>query len=1374
MEGDSVMQKKNKIRLAVLLTAAVLVCLGILGYLKYASPTRIAFVNYPEYVLAEDLDQPINPAIEVSVLPWGPDSGEELRNYDAILFFGMGTNISERQRAILDSLEKPIYLTSTPNNETAKNTMTPEQRKVIADYMRNGGKDNFRNMLNYIRRELDGKRLRVGKIEPVKIVPRTVFFHVDEKAGFMTYKEYLDYYKSIGRYHPESSTVLLYSGNGGGDLGKLIEALEKRKLNVVAINGMRRLTEMIEEAKPDLIIYQPHGRLGSRDPEGAVGILAKYNIPLLCPIKSDQPYDVYLKDQRGMDGGMLSQSVTMPEIDGAVAPFVLSALFRNERGLLAYKAIPDRVERFAELVRKITAMRHKKNAEKKVAIIYYKGHGKNALTAGGIEVGDSLLNLLRHLRKAGFNTGDLPESTEELLRRIQDNAAVFGAYAKGAMQEFMEKAKMEKIPREEYEEWIRKSMPADLYETVTARYGEFPGKTFRTPDGKLALGMLRFGNIVLMPQSISGEGEDTDKVVHGVKMAPPHPYIATYLWIRHKFDADALIHFGTHGSLEFTPWKQVALSSYDWPDVLIGEMPHYYLYMMNDMGEAQIAKRRSYAALISHLTAPFMYADGYGTIRELDRKIEMRALVEDARLKEEYGKSIIELAKKEKFDHELQFSPDFAAGKLNKADLELLHNYLHDLQGEKINRGLYVLGRSYTNAEAEETAKLMTVDMVAYDMFKADVEAGKVDRKKRSDSFFYHNNYLKPAGERIDRAFADVRSGRQLLPSVRIAQEKARKAAAKRKAEAQAKPKASSMVKAGGMPMGGMGGMGMGGRRASGENPLKKFAPELRAVEAYENLLKSTPAELDAFVNALSGGYLYPSPGNDPIGNPEAVPTGRNLYGIDPERTPTPESFAVGKQLAEELIAQKRKSTGKYPKKVSFTVWGGEFINTHGSDIGEIFYLLGVEPVWDARGRVQDVRLIPLSELGRPRIDVVVQTSVQFRGAATSRMRLIDRAVRLAASDPSTDQENYVAEGNVIAAKALIKSGVSPEEAKKLANARIFGGGNGEDNGPGVGQMTQSGDKWEDPAVVAEAFIRNRGTLYTEENWGVNIPGVYRAALQNTDTVVQSRSSSAWGPLSLDHVYEFTGGANLAIRHITGKEPEVYFNDLRTPGQAKVQTGTQAVMSEARTTVLNPKYIKEMMEEGPTGANTFAAYFSNTYGWEVTKPDMIQDYLWEEYKKVYVDDSLKLGVKEYFEKKNPYAYQEMTAIMLETIRKGYWKADEATVKQLAALHAELIKKHTPGCSGFVCNNAKLKDMIADKLSDDPQAAAAYKDAIRQIREAPSRSEKVEGQVLKEQRIDPVPQTRAKTNAIVRQIVIGAIILLAILAVFAGSRRRKQK
>lgn len=198
-----------------------------------------------------------------------------------------------------------------------------------------------------------------------------------------------------------------------------------------------------------------------------------------------------------------------------------------------------------------------------------------------------------------------------------------------------------------------------------------------------------------------------------------------------------------------------------------------------------------------------MYADGYGTIRELDRKIEMRALVEDARLKEEYGKSIIELAKKEKFAPR---TPDSAQGISPPANsIKPILNFCTItctiFRAEKINRGLYVLGRSYTNAEAEETAKLMTVDMVAYDMFKADVEAGKVDRKKRSDSFFYHNNYLKPAGERIDRAFADVRSGRQLLPSVRIAQEKARKAAAKRKAEAQAKPKASSMVKAGGMPM---------------------------------------------------------------------------------------------------------------------------------------------------------------------------------------------------------------------------------------------------------------------------------------------------------------------------------------------------------------------------------------------------------------------------------------------------------------------------------------------------------------------------------------------------------------------------------------------
>ena len=530
-------------------------------------------------------------------------------------------------------------------------------------------------------------------------------------------------------------------------------------------------------------------------------------------------------------------------------------------------------------------------------------------------------------------------------------------------------------------------------------------------------------------------------------------------------------------------------------------------------------------------------------------------------------------------------------------------------------------------------------------------------------------------------------------------------------------------------------------------------------------------------MNAFSGGYLAPSPGGDPVGNPDTVPTGRNLYGIDPERTPTKESYAVGKKLGEALIAAKLKSTGKYPEKVAFTLWGGEFIRSKGTNIGEIFFLLGVEPVWDSRGRVQDVRLIPDEVLRRPRIDVLVQTSGQFRGAATSRMRLIDKAVKLAGTAPKGQYDNFVRKGSETVIRELIAGGMSPEQAKSLADARIFGGVNGN-FGTGVTGMVQSGDKWEDSKVIADLYLNNMGALYTEDHWGESIPGVFKAAMQNTDTVVQPRSSNSWGPLSLDHVYEFMGGMNLAVKNVTGKEPDTYFNDLRTPGRARIQEAGEAAMVEARSTVLNPKYLKEMMKEGPGGAGTFAEVLRNSYGWKVMKPDMLKDHLFDEYKAVFVDDKYNLDMKKYFESKNPYALQEITAVMMETARKGLWKTDAATLRQLAELHAELVKNHGAACSGFVCNNAKLKEFIDAKLSD-VRAKQSYNDEIRKVRTpsaAPAsaqdkKSEQVEGMKLKEQVIQQ-EKTESKLSRRNAVILLISLVVLVTAAFLIGKYRRR--
>ena len=565
--------------------------------------------------------------------------------------------------------------------------------------------------------------------------------------------------------------------------------------------------------------------------------------------------------------------------------------------------------------------------------------------------------------------------------------------------------------------------------------------------------------------------------------------------------------------------------------------------------------------------------------------------------------------------------------------------------------------------------------------------------------------------------------------------------------------------------------------RMGGAPEKPKFDPVQSALHVRGELIASTQYELDSIVNAFSGGYLAPSPGGDPVGNPDTVPTGRNLYGIDPERTPTKESYAVGKKLGEALIAAKLKSTGKYPEKVAFTLWGGEFIRSRGTNIGEIFFLLGVEPIWDSRGRVQDVRLIPDEELRRPRIDVLVQTSGQFRGAAASRMRLIDKAVRLASSAPKGQYDNFVQKGSETVVRELIAGGMSPEQAKSLADARVFGGVNGN-FGTGVTGMVQSGDKWEDSKVIADLYLNNMGALYTEDHWGESIPGVFKAAMQNTDTVVQPRSSNSWGPLSLDHVYEFMGGMNLAVRNVTGKEPDTYFNDLRTPGRARIQEAGEAAMVEARSTVLNPKYLKEMMKEGPGGAGTFAEVLRNSYGWKVMKPDMLKDHLFDEYKAVFVDDKYNLDMKKYFESKNPYALQEITAVMMETARKGLWKTDAATLRQLAELHAELVKNHGAACSGFVCNNAKLKEFIDSRLSD-AQAKQSYNDEIRKVRTpAPSssqdsRSEEVEGMKLKEQVIQQ-EKTESKLTRRNAVILLISLVVLITAAFLIGKYRRKSE
>ncbi|MHB9138389.1 MAG: cobaltochelatase subunit CobN [Victivallaceae bacterium] len=1574
------MMKKLLIRASLILAAAVLACSGYFAYVRLISPTYVGFINYPDYIYAGFAAVNQNRFIKVDRVAWTEKSSPDLAKYHAVYIFGMGLRLSQEQRAQLREAIRgglSVYVSSATSDETDLSSLSGKELELAQAYLNNGGAENYRQLLNFTRREIDGKNLFSEPVKPAVNIPFDCFFHLAEDAFFESYSDYFNFYRSRNLYKEGAPKICFISTNAGpssarrGHIDAIIAAFEKAQFNVFPICGFNKRFEFLKQIKPDLVVLMPHGRFAAGQGDNTIDWLKEQNIPLLCPVNVFQPYEQWLRDQRGMAGGILSQSVVMPELDGGIVPYALTAQFPNQRGLYEFQAVPERLQTFTDEVRRFVELKRKKNQDKKIAVVFFKGPGQNALNASGMEVGESLFNFLKQLQQAGYSVDGLPDNAAELLKMIQKNAAVFGPYAKGTEQDFIRGANPELVPVGDYLQWVKSAMPADLYAEVEKQYGPAPGPHMSiSRNGKsfLAVSRLRFGNVAIMPQPLPGYGDDTSKIIHGAKAPPPHPYIGAYLWAKYGFAADALIHFGTHGSLEFTPWKQVALSQYDWPDTLTGGLPHFYLYTINNIGEAMIAKRRSYATLVSHLTPPFMTSGLYDELSELHDKIHQCATVEDPLLRRQYETSIIALAASLNLGKDLELPPLPSAPPLPPEALEKIHNYIHGIEEAKVTRGSYVLGRSYSQEEAAETARLMTVDSIAQSLARLDLLKGKISEADKDNRHYFDQRYRQLAERTVtailnhaplpgqlisdedrklladgndkhspddimgamtsirtaaaasneknavkeisqeqlaqlllricenpdrmrfieslskpaafDKAAAltdpaSLRKARQiakLIPEMRQQVEMASQediqqllrlmrspeqrqsilkmledrelrkklAAAQQiretvlinkclnsehaaalecaldsqrlslmtlpstiKSAAEMEQQISQLKKLQlnwkllleNLPLATKA-VPLNHAKNANLNRLVKSDGALRfaldaiqpaierleqqyadyrhavqsAHEAISNvavyrqaLLDSTGAEQAALLNALNGGYIEPSSGGDPLINPKAVPTGKNMFAIDAERTPSREAWETGRQLGEALIAATLKKENRNPRKAAFTLWGGEFIRSHGVDIAEILFLLGAEPVWNSRGTVVDVKLIAMEKLKRPRIDVVVQTSGQFRDAAASRLYLIDKAVRLAAAD-GKENMNYVMDGNRDAEKRLLEKGFSPLEARKLAAVRIFGGVNGN-YGTNIMGMAESGDRWEKSEEIAERYMQNMGTIYTQDQWCEFVPGVMEAALQNTDTVIQQRSSNTSGPISLDHVYEFMGGINLAVRKATGKDPRAYFNDLRNPVQAVLQDAREAAMTEARTTLLNPKYIAEMMQEGPSSAETFAETFRNVYGWEVMKPAMLDDYLWEDMKQVYIDDRHKLGVKAYFEQKNPYALQEMTAVMLETIRKGYWNADQSTRKQLAELHVKLIKDHKPGCSGFVCDNSKLQTMISSLL-DNEQSRQIYGEAIEKVRTSNSPTEKVSGMHLQkeEKNLANTTQKLIKNNmpAIILTVSVIALFLLAVI------------
>ena len=1280
------MTKKRAIIAVVALIA--IIALACLSYHRWLAPTRILIVNA---LKAQQADFTLNnDSRHIEVDFADADELPKLDDYDAIVLYGRRLFLGDEQLAAVKRAAErgTIVFTKTLKSSGFRfnSHLTDQQAAQLQQYFENESRQNFRNGLRYLRHIATPHRWGDQDYgAPVEIL-KNMFYHRAYGHYFKTAKELTAYLKASQLYHDGAPRLAFIAGlqfpmEGNREhVDTLITMLTDRGYNVYPMTGAgKKRVSMLRELQPDAVVYMPMGRLGH---DTLIAWLHEKTIPLFTPFPVSATHDEWMDPNTPMSPGTKNARIVIPEIDGGMAPFCIGTQNPDRRGYYMRTAEVERCQTLVEYIDRYLNLRTKPNSQKRIAIAYFKRPGKDALLASGMEVIPSMYNFLRRLQTEGYDVSGLPATLDAFARQVKTEGLVLGSYAKGAQEKYMREGHPVWLSAKQYEAWAAEILAPAKYQEVVNRYGDAPGNLLARGDS-LAVACIRYGNILLFPQPRPALGDDDFQLVHGVEVAPPHSYLAPYLYVQRGFKADALIHFGTHGNLEFTPGRDAGMRREDWSSALVGPLPHFYYYTTGNVGESIIAKRRSQAVLLTYLTAP--YAESGQRQKYSSLLADIHKALEGGAKNAALVLSVKKRVTAEGLNRELGLD-DNLSKPYSTDELQRLDAHLEELANEKMQGAYYTMGQPYTETELRNTVMAISADPLAYDMAQRDRDAGRITTQQLHDYAFVAHRYLPRAQQQLAAGMAT--------------------------------------------------------------NDCRRL------------LLASTQAEFGNMLRALSGGTVAPAPGGDPVLNPNVLPTGRNMYSINPENTPDPQAWEDGKRLAETTLEQYRRQHGDYPRKVSYTFWAGEFIATQGATIAQALWMLGVEPVRDSQGRIGDLRLVPSAQLQRPRINVVVQISGQLRDIAGSRLKLITDAVKLASEAEGPD--NYVHEGTLRQEQELMDKGIAPKRARELSTMRVFGPVN---NGYSTGMMDyiERSGTWDSAQELADGYLNNMCAAYGDTiHWGLSEKNLFAAALQQTDVVVQPRQSNTWGPLSLDHVYEFTGGLSLTVKTLTGKEPDAYMADYRNRSNRRLQDAREAVAVEARTTLLNPTFIRERMKGDEGTAQMFGEMFRNIFGWSATRPSALDKELYNDLYRLYIQDEQQLGIRAYFQRVNPAALQAMTAVMLESARKGYWKATAEQLHATAAMHAQVTKESGAACTDFVCNNAKLQQFVALQLSE--KARRDYNSEMSAVKNASSGQKDM---VLKDRNAAAAAQHPALRGALIA-VVAGIVLLLLLLFI----RRRK--
>jgi cobaltochelatase CobN len=979
--------------------------------------------------------------------------------------------------------------------------------------------------------------------------------------------------------------------------------------------------------------------------------------------------------------------LAQPEYAGVVDAMTAAAV---EKGSGQVVAIPEQVEAVVVKALRLASLQRTPNHARRVAVFYWNyPPGETNLGASYLNIPRSFAGTLAAMRQRGYEV-DAP-TAEALLPSLQ--ALLKPYYRTGDYDRLLRADLAERLPLATYRAWFDR-LPAATRARIVARWGEPEASGMacgKGADAYFPIPRLKLGNVVFIPQPPRSDG-DKDKeraLYHDTKVPVNHYYLAVYLWAREQFGAHALVHFGTHGTQEWMPGKERGLSVHDDALLPLGDLPVIYPYIVDDVGEAVQAKRRGRALIVSHQTPPFAPAGLHNELAELHHLVhEWQNLTEGA-VRDKTAEAILKAAAKLNFDKDVGVS-DARVRADFPTYLNRLHDWLHELALAHQPQGMHTFGRS-----AEDRHRLgMVMQILGRDY------ADAAFRFSRTHAAFLDCAADRPdcqparlEADEADEVFVtDYRDIHNAIPYRLL-----------------------ERVLLGGAPL-----------PADAEPQLATLLEQARA---YYAALDASP-EMTALLDALEGRHIATGYGGDPIRNPDALPTGRNLYGFDPSKVPTKAAWEAGQEALEKLIAAYREKHGRMPEKLAFTLWSVETMRHFGVLEAQAFYALGVQPKWDAGGRVNGLELIPREALGRPRIDVVLSATGLYRDHFPNVMRWLAEAVVLAGKAEEAD--NAVRRSSATLRQRLRASGMGDAEAAKWADVRIFSNESGV-YGAGIEDAVLASDTWNDEAKLANLYLSRLQYAYGADmkDWGAKLPNLnlYAENLKGVQAAALARSSNLYGMLTTDDPFQYLGGIALAVRHLTGKSPELYIANLREADRPKAETAAQFLARELRTRQFHPGWIRGMQQEGYSGTLEMLDSINNFWGWQVTAPDIVRADQWQEFADVYVRDKYRLGMRAYFEHANPAALAQMIERMLEAVRKGYWQADAATVRELANRYRDLairrdVRSDNAAFQEFVARHATPaipaagyglgRPAAAQPASPPPEAAPAVTPEMPEI------------------------------------------------------------